>query len=190
VLWSEILSQHARKYGLPLIEAYRRRGLSERLFERWILEIVDYLAAETPLAEGFHCAIHGDFWHGNVLAAAEGTRITGILDWDRFEPQSLPFLDLLHLIAKYDEILQHIPWEESVVGLHKALDTESNDAEEVRDYATEIGVDKDLISRFVIVYWMRQCLLLLRDDVPQLNSFLHKEVDEPLNYFHNFIQCD
>jgi len=187
--WPEILSRTAREHGLPLIEAYRRRGLLEREFAQRILEIVDYLAEKTPPTEGFRCAIHGDFWHGNVLAAAEGARITGILDWDRFESQSLPFLDLLSLIIRHEQILRHIPWGESVVRLHKAIDSEWNDVEQLQDYATEIGVDKDLISRFVIVYWMRQALLLLRDDVPQLSSIIHRELDGPLDYFHNLIQC-
>ncbi|HTF09195.1 MAG TPA: aminoglycoside phosphotransferase family protein [Asanoa sp.] len=39
--------------------------------------------------------VHGDCWPGNVLA--ERATVTGIVDWDRAEPDQLPLHDLLHL---------------------------------------------------------------------------------------------
>ncbi|MGH9775420.1 MAG: phosphotransferase [Candidatus Acidiferrales bacterium] len=38
---------------------------------------------------------HGDYWPGNLLFDRAGARITGVIDWDRAQPDSLPLLDLL-----------------------------------------------------------------------------------------------
>lgn len=39
--------------------------------------------------------IHGDFWPGNVLA--QGSVVSGVVDWDRASPDQLALHDLLHL---------------------------------------------------------------------------------------------
>jgi hypothetical protein len=39
--------------------------------------------------------VHGDFWPGNLLVS--GAAVTGVVDWDRAEPDQLPLHDLLHL---------------------------------------------------------------------------------------------
>jgi aminoglycoside phosphotransferase (APT) family kinase protein len=41
--------------------------------------------------------IHGDFWPGNVLAAAPSGVVTGVIDWDCAGPGQLPLHDLLNL---------------------------------------------------------------------------------------------
>lgn len=40
---------------------------------------------------------HGDLWSGNLLAV--GGRLTGIVDWDAWDPGAVPGADLLHLYA-------------------------------------------------------------------------------------------
>lgn len=42
--------------------------------------------------------IHGDLWRGNLLFAADGITLTGIVDWDRAAPAELPLHDLFHLL--------------------------------------------------------------------------------------------
>jgi O-antigen/teichoic acid export membrane protein/aminoglycoside phosphotransferase (APT) family kinase protein/thymidylate kinase len=42
--------------------------------------------------------IHGDYWPGNVLATTDGTRVTGIVDWDLAADRELALNDLVHLI--------------------------------------------------------------------------------------------
>ena len=44
------------------------------------------------------CWIHGDFWLGNVLVAADGVTLTGIVDWDLAAADELPMHDLVHLL--------------------------------------------------------------------------------------------
>lgn len=42
--------------------------------------------------------VHGDFWLGNLLFSAGGTRAAGIVDWDAAGSGELPLIDLLHLL--------------------------------------------------------------------------------------------
>jgi len=42
--------------------------------------------------------IHGDYSAQNILLAEDGSRITGIVDWERAGPRQLPVLDVLHLL--------------------------------------------------------------------------------------------
>lgn len=56
-------------------------------------ELVGALAGRTVPT----CLIHGDYWPGNLLSTPDGAEITGIVDWDRAEPDQLALHDLLHL---------------------------------------------------------------------------------------------
>lgn len=42
--------------------------------------------------------IHGDYWLGNVLASPDGSRVTGIVDWDLASPDQPQLLDIVHLV--------------------------------------------------------------------------------------------
>jgi len=41
--------------------------------------------------------IHGDYWPQNILVAPDGSRVTGIVDWDQAQSTDLPYLDLANL---------------------------------------------------------------------------------------------
>jgi Ser/Thr protein kinase RdoA (MazF antagonist) len=52
------------------------------------------------------CWIHGDFWPGNVLVAADGVTPTGIVDWDLAAADELPTHDLVHLLLSTRGLVQ------------------------------------------------------------------------------------
>jgi hypothetical protein len=52
----------------------------------------------------------------------------------------------------------------------------------VRDYAEGVGADRGLAPQFLIVYWLRQCLLRVRADTPQLATILQEGISVPLSY--------
>jgi len=45
----------------------------------------------------YRTAVHGDFWHGNVLIDPKNKKIT-VIDWQDFREQGNPFLDFISLI--------------------------------------------------------------------------------------------
>jgi ubiquinone/menaquinone biosynthesis C-methylase UbiE len=177
--WPEILRMKVREYGSPLAEQYRRRGLPGDV-EPDILQIADSVQKTASPSEGFLCGIHGDFRPGNLLVSGDGVaEITAVLNWGFCEMQSLPFVDLFHFMTGRGP---QGSWGDRVVKLHQALRLESPDTGVVRNYAKQLNVDKSLIPHFLLVYWIRQCLLLLQD-APQLGKVLEEGICRPLAYF-------
>jgi ubiquinone/menaquinone biosynthesis C-methylase UbiE len=192
--WSQILKSAILKYGRSLADECRRRGLSEILIDDKINKIADYAATRASDTKGFRCISHGDFWHGNIVLAPKPWRITAILDWDRLEEESLPLLDLFNLLTagsrlfdidaqKHPQWFERNDWGQSIVKLHDALIRESADTEVLRVHASKLGIEKRLIPLFLLVYWVRQCLYLLRDDMLQLKPVLNNMIWPPLQYF-------
>jgi SAM-dependent methyltransferase len=180
--WSEILSGNARKYGRQIIQACRQRGNSGERFEETILGLADYLARAVPPDTGFYCTTHGDFWHGNIMATGKKIRLSGILDWDRSEVESLPFLDLCNLLTQHETWRHGTDWSRSVIKVHKALFAESPEAEPVRTYAVKIGASESLASQVLIVYWLKECIHILHHGTS--HSAFEGAIFEPLKYFH------
>jgi len=181
--WGEVLAGCAKRYGEALIEQFGDRGFPHIQLEQTIRAIIEYLK-KLPDGNGFHCCIHGDFWHGNIMAAGKELRLTGVLDWDKSE-ESVPFLDLLHFLVVHQEIVGGMTRGHSVVAMHMALCLESPDTELIRTYAKQIGVPNKIIPTFVLIYWIRQCLVIIR--LNGSRSAVENAVCEPLRYFHDFV---
>ncbi len=47
---------------------------------------------------GWRSWTHGDYWAGNVLINADGTKVTGILDWDGANRAGLASVDVMHYL--------------------------------------------------------------------------------------------
>ena len=183
--WGQILAQSVRQYGSLLLDGYRRIAPPDPQLEHTIGALPDYLMFGTPPGQGFHCAIHGDFWPGNIMVNKETMRLTGILDWGRFEVGSLPFLDLLDLLSKHDEEVEDSRWAHNIVNLHKSISAGSQDTALLRDYAGRIGVPRDLISKFLIVYWIKECMKRVCQNFSPYTAKI--AIREPLNHLQKFI---
>jgi aminoglycoside phosphotransferase (APT) family kinase protein len=96
-------------------ETARQVMVDEAHLSHWILQPLDALRTmvglDQPLARLGQelcravCGrslrvswIHGDFWPGNVLVSPEGTRLTGIVDWDLASADELPMHDMLNML--------------------------------------------------------------------------------------------
>jgi SAM-dependent methyltransferase len=186
--WSDILAQDISQQAITLGDLCRQRGASHEHLEQKFLALAGTVEANASDAAGFHCAMHGDFRHANILVDPENHRITGILDWSRFEPRSLPFLDLFSLISKCDRQLTGSSLGESVVRLSEAFGPNTPDTQVIREYAAEIGVHRHLLARFLIVYWIRECCDLLRNESPQSKISIDRDIVQPLQYFEKLFQ--
>ncbi|MGH9188360.1 MAG: phosphotransferase, partial [Acidimicrobiales bacterium] len=51
--------------------------------------------------------IHGDLAPGNLLFAADGRRVDGIVDWELGAPQRLPGIDVVHLLVTTRMLVEH-----------------------------------------------------------------------------------
>lgn len=185
--WREILAGGAREYGIQLIQACRQRGISESQFEQQILSLGDYLERVAPPDRGFCCTIHGDFWHGNILASGKEIRLTGILDWDRSETESLPFLDLCNFLTQHEMWHHGTGWPHSLTKLHKALSTESPETELIQTYAAKIGAPEILASQILIVYWMKECMHIFRHGTS--HTAFEDAIFVPFTHFHELVSA-
>jgi O-antigen/teichoic acid export membrane protein len=74
------------------------------------LEAIDRLAIELRQALAGRTLslswIHGDFGPGNILVTPDGSRLTGVVDWELSRPDEPPFLDLLQLLIATRMLVQ------------------------------------------------------------------------------------
>ncbi len=183
--WEQILATCARQYGALLLAGYRRIAPADAHLEHTIAALPNYLLSGASTGQGFLCASHGDFWPGNIMISRESMRLTGVLDWDRCEMDSAPFLDLLDLLTKHDEDIEDSRWADNVVNLHKSLSTGSQKTALLRDYAQQIGVPGELISKFVIIYWLKECVKRVCRNLNPAAAMI--AVRKPLDYFQELI---
>jgi SAM-dependent methyltransferase len=181
--WSDTFVRIVGAYAAALIHYHRYWGLADQGFERKLIRIVDDCIARAPRTAGFYCAIHGDFWHGNILM--KGAAVSAVLDWDRFEPESVPFLDLFHLIVHQRRHVEWRPWSQTLLRLFGALAARPMETEPVKDYAAQTGVACEMAAAFLTVYWIRQCLVFLQYDMPKPLSAVASVLYYPLNYFYD-----
>ncbi|CCF82882.1 hypothetical protein NITHO_1650001 [Nitrolancea hollandica Lb] len=111
-----------------LCQLHRRTAstvtVDEELLDRWVgrpLAIIRHVSAPLRLADQSNRHldeieqllraelhgrtvqagwIHGDFWVSNLLMTTDGSRLTGVVDWDRSAPNALATHDLLQLLIQ------------------------------------------------------------------------------------------
>jgi O-antigen/teichoic acid export membrane protein/thymidylate kinase len=99
--------------------------------------------------------VHGDYWPGNVLVSEDGSRVTGIVDWDLAGPQLPPLHDAIDLILFARRIQQHRD-----VGLLARAMLEDPHLDEAEDYVMRtVGLgwpaDGPGIRLAIMLAWLR-----------------------------------
>lgn len=98
---------------------------------------------------------HGDFWHGNLLAADE--RVVGIVDWDAAGPGHLPLEDLVQLIAADRGPTGALGYGRALVDVIMPWARAGGDAD-ARDLLSTVGVapTPELLRALVTGAWARR----------------------------------
>jgi aminoglycoside phosphotransferase (APT) family kinase protein/SAM-dependent methyltransferase len=97
---------------------------------------------------------HGDYKIENVLINRHTRAIQGVIDWDLSQPEGLPLLDLLYLIA-YNRVIR----EGKVIAdffLGHILPKRFSPFEEsiFHTYIRDIGIDNTVIDALHIMFWI------------------------------------
>ena len=97
---------------------------------------------------------HGDYKIENVLIDRRTRAVQGVIDWDLSQPEGLPLLDLLYLIA-YNRVIR----EGRVIAelfLDCLLPTRLSTFEEAmyQTYIRDIGIDDTIIEALHIMFWI------------------------------------
>jgi len=175
--WKDILRTEAERYAADLQRAASTRPAAQQIVDPQRLHhLIDYVCDIS--GSGSSCAIHGDFWTDNILE--QKGRITSVLDWDRFDPVGLPYLDLAHLLTKQERDRGvDCGLGQAVIRVH---DTRLA-SELVKLYTEMLSLPAGLASRCMVVYWLRQLSILLTEDKPVTAHQLRECIEQPLDYF-------
>ncbi len=167
-----------------LCQLHRRTAstvtVDEELLDRWVgrpLAIIRHVSAPLRLADQSNRHldeieklvraelhgrtvqvgwIHGDFWVSNLLMTADGSRLTGVVDWDRSAPNALATHDLLQLLIQTRRLMTRRPEISEV--MRELLSGGAWTPEERRLVETanlpELS-DRDDRRMMLLLYWLR-----------------------------------
>ncbi len=132
--------------------------------------------------------IHGDFHPGNLLAAPDSGKITGILDWDRAAPDELPLIDYIHLLLFARRRQQDRELGEIVIAF-LAGDGWTADEEMVLNRSSWWSAGDVAGDRaFILLTWLRHVTTNLANKTDRYQTkwwWLAKNVVNVLRYFGN-----
>jgi aminoglycoside phosphotransferase (APT) family kinase protein len=96
---------------------------------------------------------HGDFFHGNLLVAKDGS-LEAVIDWDAAGLGRLPLLDLLHLRHLSECSVSDLDWGPAL--LSSLLPSIRRGDEVVSDYCQGLGIDPSpsQLEALVAAYWL------------------------------------
>ncbi|MBI5564481.1 MAG: phosphotransferase [Chloroflexi bacterium] len=87
----------------PVAIRHDRAGEGARALDRLAAELKSSLMGRRVSVSW----IHGDYMPGNILATADGARLTGIVDWDLAAAGELPQLDLMHFLLSMRMLVEN-----------------------------------------------------------------------------------
>jgi aminoglycoside phosphotransferase (APT) family kinase protein len=142
--WLTDLRRIVRADALPALTA----------IDVWLRETM--LGATLPL--GWH---HGDYDFANLLYGPEDT-VTGILDFEAFEPRGLPLIDLLLLLARRLIRSDGLAFGEVFVRAILTGELAPGDAKLFERECAIVGVDERMRRAIAVCSWLNH-LKLRRD---------------------------
>ena len=187
--WSELLREKMRAYSLGLRKCFDRRGFRFEKFEQTINRIAAWVQSRNMSEAGFTCASHGDFWAGNILVSIRQPRIVGLLDWDHYEKDSLPLLDLYNYFVQSESRATGHILGASIVEFAQEIEAGTGVAATVAEFARQLNMPdhSDLIWSLVICYWLRTVGFFFGSADPYPSEFSERLVREPLEYFRSVV---
>jgi aminoglycoside phosphotransferase (APT) family kinase protein len=119
---------------------------------RWLDEL-DEICAGRPLSMSFS---HGDFWARNLLVPPRADALPSVVDWECFEEEAPPFVDLFHFPISYGWIY---PWpgQKSTEEIFRLTFLEKTPVSRavrryLRTYCDETGLDRRALKPLLHLY--------------------------------------
>jgi hypothetical protein len=168
--WRDLIHAQAKSAAAKVLTASEERfGGFEDLSSK-LDAILELLWQGVPNKPGFGCALHGDFWPGNVLV--ESGHVCGVHDWDWFQPHAAPAIDLICFLAWELGNAQNWRAGNEFVQLYKEVNTPSSNKQFVANFISSLGIDKALLSALIVLAWLHSVGCVLSDP----DMFLAKDV--------------
>lgn len=113
---------------------------------------------------------HGDYSLKNILFDPERHTLSGIIDWDLSQKNSLPLLDLLQLLVRRQMVEERKSFSHTLFNYVFPFQFSGFEADLVREYRREIGLEEALVAPLSVSYWISRIH-------PHVGSF--KDLDLP-----------
>ncbi len=143
----------------------------------------DFFAAQFGGQRLFFGLVHGDFSTKNILAHHQSFELSGIIDWDIAERESIPALDVLHFFVRLDagsfreapariamRLIQAAPSAWHWPYLRNALD--------------KFGYDRKLLPAIAVYYWVQRLQIYLDSPKYLDTAFMQRHLYEMLDFFN------
>ncbi len=136
-----------------------------RYFDAMARELRDALSGREALT-GWS---HGDYWLGNVLTVPDGSRVTGIVDWDLAGPDRLATLDPIHLVlmARRSASGLEFGWVVRSLLADPSLELVERSALAAAGFGPKI--DPGDLRRMVLLAWLHHVAMLATTEMEGAN---------------------
>jgi phosphotransferase family enzyme len=138
---------------------------------RQILQWLNLSTLQTTLS-------HGDFWIGNLLFSSDGKRVMGIIDWEWFNANEIPYIDGLQCI-----VMSYAKWSNQHIGktLAQIYQVESLD-KELAQLLLEFRLRFDLtdsdIKHLTAYLWLKTIWQGFVETTPTRETWLPDMIDK------------
>ena len=168
-----------QKYFIyPFLQTSRYCGFNEDypVIEKLVkYQYKNLLGVKIPLV-----IYHGDFGLHNVLVDSASLQMTAIIDWDRGQENSLPMLDLFHLLifdGRQDVLLQK--YKDCLFpGNYSSFQKEM-----LEYYCNALNIPTQVYTSLAIRYWISWIYFFLGTDQDIHDGWLKQMFDNVLPYW-------
>lgn len=123
----------------------------EQALQRLDSELRSYLTGRTLLTSW----VHGDFWLGNLLAAPDSSRLTGIVDWGMSAQHDLPLQDILHLILQMRQVVERRELGDVIKAALSEPGWNQHERSLLDSAGLDIGPGGWELRPVMLLYWLR-----------------------------------
>ncbi len=151
----------------------------------------DYLLNNTlPLVMS-----HGDYWLGNIIVSKTNCNLVGIVDWDSYQEDNFPLLDLLHLIVNINKRKGNKHFGILIKELLINFSLKDWKKQSILKYLKELNIETKYLKPLIVVYWLQRCHLWYTIDVTDQDNlnleeeaWVEKNIHLIINDIINFIE--
>jgi SAM-dependent methyltransferase len=180
--WRCLIHDVAKSAAMELLAACRQKIPKLQDLSNRLDAIAETLAEAAPDTPGFACALHGDFWVGNVLV--HSGRVSGILDWDCFQSHCVPGIDWVDFLASEVRVTQGRGAQNEYVELFEKLRTTGLQSRLLSHYCSSVGMNNAMHPVLVVLAWL--CKTAKNISIPdriQVNEVFQNNVVNASKYF-------
>jgi hypothetical protein len=139
-----------------VLREFSKANLQGGNYDRPIDSLIKTLDAALLRRELWVARIHGDFAPGNILVKNDGSKVTGLVDWEMSVENDLPQLDIMQLLLSSRMLERRREMGDVVLGLIKSEDWSLHELALFARSREVTGNDELGTQALLLMCWLRQ----------------------------------